>query len=389
MAEPKISHLLLSSAAIRQGEAASQRAAQIESQEDLQQYFDRVAFNPMQMMRNFKELNELKSTLIRKEKKETDEVEEFKVLAPEEIEETASRFQKNNYELAAKTLTILRDKINANDSPEEILDKVLSVYPDVALADEALDFLIETADPQTRPAIERAKEQFNATFAREIKAGRNIGIQAREFSEAGLGSTSSLRDLYRDITGTPRDPLVLFNQLTEKFQYEQLKSVLRFLLHSLGSDLRSKGPSLERGELKRLIDETRSLQGILGVFRFFQTRDRLIHRQFASYGLVVPSKLTFQTLARTFIKLLAERYMNPEKILQVAQMLGLEEEVAAQIIVLTQMRDAVRQVSPKYYRNPQHYEDMRKAFLDALETLEEQLEEEKEEENEKKKDKKK
>ncbi len=115
----------------------------------------------------------------------------------------------------AKTLLILRERISAEDTPDEILNKVLSVYSDPALADEALDFLIETATPQTLAIIKLAKEQLNTAFGREVKAGRNMGIQARTFSEAGLGSPTSLRDMYRDITGTPRDPLILFNELTE------------------------------------------------------------------------------------------------------------------------------------------------------------------------------
>ena len=390
MSEPRLSHLIPSSVtAIRmiQKEVAEDNAMQVESQEDLNQYFETAAFNPMQRARNFRELDALKSGFIQKQGKEAEEVEETKILAPEKIDEVAERFQKNNYEMAAKTLTILRERISSKDTPEEVLAKVMSVYGDPALADEALDFLIETADPQTFAAIKLAKEQLNGTFEREIKAGRNMGAQAREFSEIGLGSPSSLRDMYRDITHTARDPLILFNELAEKFRYEKMKSVIHFLLHSLGSDLRSKGPSIPRGELKRLIDETRSLQGILGVFRFFQSRMKLMERQFTSYGLISPPRCDFETLARAFIRMLAERYINPEKILQTARFLGIDQEVAAQIIVYTQMRDAVKQVSPRYYRNQQHIDDFGKAFIEALDTLEDKYEEEEEEKQKKKHDK--
>jgi type III secretion protein W len=193
--------------------------------------------------------------------------------------------------------------------------------------------------------------------------------------------------MYRDVTGNPRDPLKLFDELTDKFPYEKLKSVITFLLHSLGSDLKSKGPSIARGELKRLIDETRSLQGILGVFRFFQSRMRLIHRQFLSYNLMLPPRLTFEVIAKLFIKILAERYMNPDRILQTARLLGISEEAAAQIVIYTQMRDAIKQISPRYYRNPQHRDELMKAFIDTIDKLEDLLEEEEEEEKgEKKKD---
>ena len=391
MSETNISHLIQHNvAALRmiQKEAAQENAVQIESEQDLNQYFELNTFNPMQRARNFKELDELKAKLQMTEGKEMEEVEEPKVLQTAKVEEAAWRYQKNNFELTAKTLLILRERISASDTPEEAVDKVTSVYADPALADEALDFLIETSNPQTISIVTLAKERLNQNFERQIKAGRNIGIQSRAFSEAGLGSPTSLRDMYRDITGTPRDPLVLFNELTEKFRYEKLKIVIHFLLHSLGSDLKAKGPSIPRGELKRLIDETRSLQGILGIFRFFQSRIKLLQKQFASYDLVLPPRLDFESLARLFIKILAERYVNSEKILQTARFFGIEEEVAAQIVVYTQMRDAIRQIAPKYFRDNRHRDEQLKAYIDLIDTLEDKLEEE-EQEQKKKKEKKK
>lgn len=392
MAEPNISHLLQSNAAavrMIQHEVAQENAMQVESDQDLNQYFELSSFNPMQRARNFKELDELKSKLQSTEGKETEEVEEPKILETAKVDESASRYQKSNFELNAKTLLILRERISAKDTPEEIIDKVMAVYADPALADEALDFLIETADPQTLAVLKLAKEKLNNTFERQIKAGRNIGVQSRAFSEAGLGSPTSLRDMYRDITGTPRDPLILFNELTEKFRYEKLKSVIHFLLHSLGNDLKSKGPSIPRGELKRLIDETRSLQGVLGVFRFFQSRMRLMHRQFASYDLLFPPRIDFEALARLFVKILAERYLNPDKIQQTAKFLGLEEEEAAQIVVFTQMREALRQIAPRYFRDARHRDEQLKAYIDLIDRLEDKLEEEAEKEEKEKKEKEK
>ena len=199
----------------------------------------------------------------------------------------------------------------------------------------------------------------------------------------------ALRENFRPEFLNRIDEIVLFHQLTEKFSYDKLRAVIHFLLHSLGSDLKSKGPSMPRVELKRLMDETRSLQGILGVFRFFQSRTALMHRLFTSFDLAFPTRLDFEALAKVFIKLLTERYVNPEKIIQSAKFLGIEEEIAAQIIVYTQMRDAIRQVAPKYFRDQRHREEQIKAYIDTLETLEDKLEEEQQEEEEKKKREKK
>ncbi|MDP1609071.1 MAG: HrpJ domain-containing protein [Chlamydiales bacterium] len=357
---------------------------QVESEMDMLSWFDN-AFNPVAMMRNFKTLEEQKLASSSKYEKKTEAGDEAQVLAVEAVSEIAERIQKHNYELQAKTLLIIRGRITEQDSADEILEKVLETYPDHALADEALDFLIETSRGKPQELAKEAKQKLNEQFSREIQAGRNIGTQAREFSQQGLGSATSLRDLYREILGTPREPLVLFQELSGRFSYEKLKSVILFILHSLGADLKSKGPSIPRGQLKRLIDEIQSLQGILGVFRFFQSRMQLISRQFSSYELSLPSQITFETLAKQLIKLLAEKYINAEKILQAAQLLGISEETIAQIILFTQMRDAMRQIAMRYYRTPQHFQEFSKAMLEALEKLEDQWEEEEEKKDREKK----
>lgn len=369
----------LNNAAIRAAQeiAREELIDQVESAEDLQSWIEN-SFNPIAMMRNFKTLEEQKQEPSKAEKKS--ETGESKILKVEEVTAVAERMQRNNYEMQARTLLILRSRVTAGDSEEEVLAKVLEMYSDPALADEALDFLIETSRGNMQMVAQRVKEQLNQQFSREILAGRNMGAQSREFAEKGLGSATSLRDLYREITGSPREPLKLFEELSNLFSYDKLKTTITFLLHSLGADLKSKGPSIPRGELKTLMDETRSLQGILGVFRFFESRMQLISRQFASYGLTLSKNLTFEVLAKQFVKLLAEKYINAEKILQMARLLGISEKTIAQIIIFTQMRDAMKQIAMRYYRNPQHLQELTKAMLEALEKLEDDWEEEQEEE---------
>ncbi len=355
--------------------AAAELMMAVVSQEDFEQY---VETSPFVIYQRFLPMQQLKNASKKLEEKQA--VEEKKIIQVEEVEESATRFQRNNDELKARILLILRSSITEQDTAEEILHKVLKVYTDHSLADEALDFLIETTRSTVQSNARAAKDLLNKTFGQEVRAGRNMGIQAREFSKEGLGSPTSLRDLYRDITRNPREPLLLFDELTDKFAYNKMKTVITFLLHALGADLKAKGASIPRAELKRLLDETRSLQGILGIFRFFQSRMRLITREFASYELPYPEKLSFETLAKIFVKILAERFVNAEKILQFARLLGLSEEVAAQIIIFTQYRDALRQIAPRYYRNQQHQAELLRGFIEAIETLEDELADEEEEE---------
>ena len=385
MADPNISPILpVGNQAVRliQQEARQAGAKVVESEGNLSQYVENTLFNPMQQAQRFRELDKLRT---QQHKENVDNPEEEHIVGVESTEETASRFQRNNPELSSRTLAILRGLLSEKDTPEETLAKVFSVYPDPALADEALDFLIETATPEMLGLLKKTKELLNRDYERQVKAGRNIGALAREFSKEGLGSPTSLRDMYRDVTHNRREPLKLFDELAEKFPYTKLKSVIAFLLHSLGSDLKSKGPSIDRADLARLMEETRSLQGILGIFRFFQSRSKLIESLFQSNNLKRPAQVNFETLARLLVKMLAERFVNPEKIMQTAKMLGIEEEIAAQIITYSQMYDALRQISPRYYRTPQHRNELAKAFVDTLEQLDDKKEEEEEDKKKKKK----
>jgi type III secretion protein W len=193
-----------------------------------------------------------------------------------------------------------------------------------------------------------------------------------------------LRDLYRSITGNPREPVSLFVELSDRFAYKDLRKVLAFLFHSLGSDLKSQGPSIDRVTLQRLIAEVRSLQAILGVYQFFRGRMNLISSLFQKNALNMPAQLTFELLAKQFVLLLQERYPSSDKILQGAKRLGIEDWILAKIIVFSQMRDAIREVAlHQLYRSIEHRNELYNSLIEALERLEEELDEllEKEEED--------
>lgn len=372
----------------RAHQAASQRAArqehiaQEESALGLQSWIDEGAFNPVLMARRFESLENKRRRSLKEEQTEKAQEQDEVVMEVQRIEEVGDEFSRKNPEFQTRSLLVLLARISKQDTKEEILQKVLEMYPDHSLADDALDFLSQTTDKNLAEKVRQAREEFNTTHGREIRAGKNIAEQAREFSKQGLGTPTGLRSLYREVTGNPRDANTLFNELTAKFNYDKMKTVIDFLLHSMGGDLKSKGPSVDRGELHTLLSETRKLQGILGVFRFFKSRMTLVLSAFERQGLQLPMRVTFELLAKLFMKALQERYPSADKILQLGSQLGLSEELLAQVILLTQMRDGIRQVAPKLFKSDQHRLDLLNAFLDAIEELDERLEEEEEEQEE-------
>lgn len=87
----------------------------------------------------------------------------------------------------------------------------------------------------------------------------------------------------------------------------------------------------------------------------------------------IPPKLTYENIAKEFMTLAEERYPSAEKVLQAAGRLGVES-IEEKIIVISIMRDAVREVAVnKIYRSIQHRDELFNAIIEALEELEDQL----------------
>lgn len=304
---------------------------------------------------------------------------ESRLLPVEALKEAATRFQQQSKgELEAKMLLLLREYVKQGDSAADILKKLQEVFAgkDAAVLDEALNFLLETTDGELQANVKLAQAELQKLYKRDVTAGRNIAEAANQATDEGLGTPTDMRNLYRDVTGNPRDVNTLFEELSGKWAYGELKKVIRFLLSSLGADLRSSGPSIARGLLHRLLTEARTLQAILGVYAFFRGRMRLMNKMFQQQGLPVPPNLTFETMAKQFMALVNDRYPSEEKVLQSAQRLGIDKWLRAKIIVFSQLRDAIREVAKeRIYRSLQDRDKLYDAIIIALENLEDELQE--------------
>lgn len=365
--------------------AETEVAQQVETADDMKNAFEETV-NPLSkgLQKSEKSLEDQKVRLSRTELQRL----EAKVVGVKDSEESADKFSHDNPELKKPILLLLLDKVKDAKSKEEILDILKQFYPDPTLADEALRFLSENTLGDLKKMVEEAKSSFEETFGREIKAGANIAEEVQKYVTAGLGTPTRLRDMYRDITGNPREPVALFLEFSDRFPYKELRKVLGFLFHSLGADLKSQGPSIEPGMLSRLLQEVRSLQAVIGVYQFFKARTKLISFLFEREGLEMPKNLDFELLAKQFVMLLQERYPTGDKVLQMASKLGIDKWILAKIIVFSQLRDAIREVAlNQLYRSVQHRDELYNAILEALEALEEELDEYREkEEQEREKD---
>jgi type III secretion protein W len=313
-----------------------------------------------------------------------------RIIPVTQIQDSAKQFQGKNPELGWEKLAALKQSIKEGDTKEIILSKIRVMFPDILNAADAFDFLLsfeKDVESDFKDQLLEAKAEFLEQNDREIKAGRNITTIARQAASKGLGTPSSLREMYQDITGNPRDSGTLFEQLSQKYAFKDLKKVIDFLLHSLGADMKSKGPSIEPGQLHRLFTEVKSLQAILGVYRFFNGRMRLLISQFKQQGIPIPQQLSFESMAKQFMGLCAERYPSADKVKQSAIRLGIDKWIGAKISTFSQFRDGVREVAiNQIYRSYQHRDDLYLSILEALEDLEDQWEELQDEKEDKSED---
>jgi len=358
-------------------------AEQVSNEESLEMGED-VMFGPMYLTKDAQKLEEhLKKHNISKNE-ETDDDENPDTKLVDDVTKQAKLAEKKNPEMNHKALLGMKADIKEDDDAETIYEKVRKFYKDEYLADEALEFLESTSNPHTKfgKNIREARRLLNMRHEREVKAGRNINETAQEFQKKGLASAGSLRELYQDVTANPKEPTSLFDELSDAFSFEKMKQVLSFLLHSLGKDMKSKGPSISVAELSRLFAETRTMQAILSVYKFFYGRMSLIKESFERENLILPKALTFELLAKLFSRYIQEKYPSPDKVLRLAESLGIDEELIAQIIIFTQYRDALRGVSPKLFRSVKHRNELLMALIETISELDDQLEEDEDEDEE-------
>jgi len=344
--------------------------------DSLQTFTDQFAVNTLQLIRrNSETLEERVKRRVKPEQSEKQADAEEAIMEVEAADEVAGYYENKYPDMKAKSLLGLKDQLGRGDSAEEILQKVLEYFPDPVQADEAIEYLLRVLPDEFKEKILESKGLLHKRFNRQIRAGRNIFQESVKFAEEGLGSATELRDMYTELTGNPKDPLDLFEELLAKFPFEKMRQAISFWLHALGADLNKKGSSIEKGELHRLVSDARSLQAILGVYRFFATKQRELLLNLLRRGQEATPQMHYQHLAKLFVRILLDKYPSPEKILFLKYDLKIDQSLQAQEAVLSIMCSALRGVAPKLFRSQKHREDLLACFLKALEAIEEILEE--------------
>ena len=359
---------------------SSQRAAVVQEsmQNSVTSFMDQFAVNTMQIIRrNSEPLEERVRKKVRHENPDKGgaEGEEQIPMEVEKTGEVSEYYENRNPEIKSKSLLSLKDSISKFDTAEDILQKILDNYPDPVMADTAFEYLLQVLPDELKEKIFNARSNFEKRFGRSLQAGKNIFEESLKFSKEGLAPPSELRQVYSELTGAPKSTLDLFQELLVKFTFEKMKEAISFWLHALGADLNSKGSSIERGELKKLIDETRTLQAILSVYKFFASKQRELILNLARKNAEATPEMNYQNLAKIFVNILQDPYPSPDKILSLKYNLNISSNLLSQEAVLNIMCSGIKNVSPRLYKNQKHQEEVLSCFLISLEAIDNVLDE--------------
>lgn len=356
-----------------QREAKLLVAEQVSANAKFTEEVEEGGINPVTYQRELARRDRFRPMRGREKKTESSEKKVTEVQKKSE-DDLAQNYNRRNPELPANKLRQLRDALKSGQTPSEILEEVEAAFEDATLADEALEYLEKETDGSIRDNVRAARELLLSQKGREVIAGRNTESAVRAYQK-GIGrSATELRNLYREVTGNPRDHNTLFTELSEEYDFDQLKLVVAFLLKGMSYDLKSKGPSIQQAELMRLMTETRNLQSILWVYFFFKGRMGLLKSLYDQYGLTLSERLTFERLAKQFIKLVEERYPSVMKLLKQMENFGVLDDLE-KMLIITQYRDAIRGLSPRLYKSLRHRQDLLLVILQTLEELEDRFEE--------------
>ncbi len=287
-------------------------------------------------------------------------------------------------------------------------------FGDPVSVDDFLNVLLEVAEPtpDLRSVITTVKTEHLKHFGNEIaekrKAFEEVNTAVAEMIAAGTQQIregkpppTTLKEFYQQIREQSwESPAELFNKLFSDYKgvYKNIRAISGYLLNRLGMELRVhkeasqddktlrflQGDPQEYARLRDTITTIRQLQAVLGVFSFFQGREKHIAKAFERNGLPVPPSLTFEQMSKEFVKLVQERYPSGQKVLDSAEKLGPFTQakygdvgrIVAKIISVNQFRDAVRQVSKTLYDKApdvqvEKQQQLLRSIIEASDNLEE------------------
>ncbi len=203
------------------------------------------------------------------------------------VKSAKKQYGEENFEQIdiSRAMTKLASKIDGKDTPESIIDKVITSFPKGTPASQIFDSLafLQLAlkdDPKIKVIAENAKNQFEGKNSEQIDQGRRMTKLAHSAATAGLGlgTAKKLHGVFVDMVANENKTPDLYKQLCVQYPvYKDLIKMIKFVQSESGKDLHNG--QIDNTYLAALNNTTKNLQSLVMVYRGFEKKMDQMDRQ--------------------------------------------------------------------------------------------------------------
>lgn len=193
--------------------------------------------------------------------------------------------------------------------------------------------------------VAEARAQMEAEEGPAIRAGLNVTKAAFETAEGDRAAAAGLRESYRTaIFGKP-GPSGVYKGIIDRVGVEGFSAQVKFLTRALGDDLGAAGPSVERPQLRELLENLYALRTLDTVH---ERCGELAGRVKRLCGTEVAPTAVMQRL----LPLTEETVSGPSKIKGIPEQVGVPaRRLDAQILFLREAQGVMAMMPPAVYRD--------------------------------------
>ncbi|MEJ5301195.1 MAG: type III secretion system gatekeeper subunit SctW [Thermodesulforhabdaceae bacterium] len=211
---------------------------------------------------------------------------------------------------------------NPPRSREDLLESLKEFSGEVSHQYLALSVLEEfsTGDPALRELAEEAKKELDDKEGPSIRAAFNTGQIVETYAERGLDSTENLRDFYRKTVLHYEGATETFKAVLDRFPGESLPEAIQYLIRAVGNDLHSRGSSIDKEELRTILNDLYYLETLGHLHGAFETLMKKVQEGFHAVSALGPRELLGQ-----FLALKDNKWLSESNVLSLLQEMGLQD----------------------------------------------------------------
>ena len=255
-------------------------------------------------------------------------------------------------------------KKGGKQSPKQLREQAREFFGDVSHRFAGLAYArdmvrTEGMDPDLYNALETAVDQSLEEEGPQIRAGLNVTVTAKAFSEKGLAEIQELRDFYRNTVLQYDGFEATYNSVADNFPETDFQEAAGFLLQALGQDLHARGPSISTVELKRIIDDLYQLEVLVQIHG--RCSD-LLAKINTLYGIL--AQMRAGGFLRRLLELKREAWLRSDRVLAFVGETG-AGIAEARIYILRETMKMIRELPFKVFADDSERERMLDAFQEA------------------------